>query len=333
MDTPCRIGVSEYLASQHELIRGTALEPILEPRRIQTPAGYHYPKCVAAGMFLLLSQGRMKCALGEPQVPTEITAHGIVYEVVRHGVATFFIRDEFARAVAATDLPSDFSLDDLHWPLAGMVVAFPLEFLREYLGREVCFVYAANLEAGEHHAPALAGCPAVITPKAKIGWQWYAMGDRGLESFVSSYFRGNRVNEAITNYGYTDYTLVKDQDGVEADRVATDRLSSLMLKLLVVLNTRPNLIERGSCIRPEKVKRGRVKHHALWSPNLIGWRYQPARSQESTGTHASPRMHWRRGHIRNQPHGPGRTLRRLIWLEPVLVGISVTSPKSGTVLP
>lgn len=30
--------------------------------------------------------------------------------------------------------------------------------------------------------------------------------------------------------------------------------------------------------------------------------------------------HWRRGHWRNQPHGEGRALRKLIWLMPVLVG-------------
>jgi hypothetical protein len=32
-------------------------------------------------------------------------------------------------------------------------------------------------------------------------------------------------------------------------------------------------------------------------------------------------MHWRRGHIRNQPFGMGRTQRRLLWIEPMLVGV------------
>jgi hypothetical protein len=33
-----------------------------------------------------------------------------------------------------------------------------------------------------------------------------------------------------------------------------------------------------------------------------------------------PSTHWRRGHWRNQVHGPGRMLRKLIWVMPVLVG-------------
>lgn len=37
--------------------------------------------------------------------------------------------------------------------------------------------------------------------------------------------------------------------------------------------------------------------------------------------------HWRRGHFRQQPYGPGATQRRLIWLEPTLVGSGEVKPK------
>jgi hypothetical protein len=81
----------------------------------------------------------------------------------------------------------------------------------------------------------------------------------------------------------------------------------------------PNLVEHGQCVRPQRIKRGRVKCRELWSPNLIGWRYQITTGSPA-GTHANPRMHWRRGHIRNQPFGTGRTQRRLVWIEPMLIG-------------
>ena len=244
-----------------------------------------------------------------------------MHPLIRHRVTIFFVREDFARAVAATDLPHDFTLDDLHWPLPGMVVGFPPRFMQGYVGREVCYIYAANCDAGDYHVVALAGCPTVTVPKDKISWQWYAWGGGKLESFVTSYFRGGRVDEAITNYGYTDYTEVKDVDRVEADHIATDRVSALMLKLLVVLNTQQTLVEYGTCVRPQRFKHGRVKQRELWSPNLIGWHYRPAQAVEAQGTHAKPRLHWRRGHVRNQPHGPGRTQRRLIWIEPFLVGM------------
>lgn len=34
--------------------------------------------------------------------------------------------------------------------------------------------------------------------------------------------------------------------------------------------------------------------------------------------------HWRRGHWRNQPHGPGASLRKLMWIMPTLVGSGET---------
>lgn len=256
-------GTNDCLAAHAALLRGTPLEPILEPRRFQARAGYHSTKCVSAGLFLLLGQGRVKEHLGEPPVPTEITAHGIAYQVIRHCVTVFFVAEDFARAVAATDLPHDFTLGDLHWPLPGMVVGFPPSFMQEYMGRDTCYVYAANCDAGDHHVRGLAGCPTVTVPKSKVGWQWYSWRDGNLESFVTSYFRGDRVDEAVANYGYTDYTGLKDTQGIEADRIATDRVSALMLKLLVVLNTRPSLVEYGRCERPQRLKHGRLKQREL----------------------------------------------------------------------
>ena len=36
----------------------------------------------------------------------------------------------------ATDLPDDFTLEDLHWPMPAMGVEFPARFRQEYLGRD-----------------------------------------------------------------------------------------------------------------------------------------------------------------------------------------------------
>jgi len=129
------------------------------------------------------------------------------------------------------------------------------------------------------------------------------------------------VDETIQNYSYTDYTGIKDEAGIATDKDVTDRLSALMLKLLVILNTRPQFVEAGRCVRPQKIKHGRVKHCELWSPNLIGRCYRTIRDERGGGIHASPRVHWRRGHVRSQPHGPNRSLRKSIWIEPVLVGL------------
>jgi hypothetical protein len=43
-----------------------------------------------------------------------------------------------------------------------------------------------------------------------------------------------------------------------------------------------------------------------------------------------PGLHWRRGHWRNQAHGPARALRKLIWVMPMMVGLTPgEEPESG----
>lgn len=312
--------LSEYFAEQHRMFEDTQLAALLEPRRILAPPGYHSTKCVSAGMFTLLANRILKEGAGRPQVPTEIAAHVIAYQVIRYRVPVYFVAEDFVRAVAATELPHDFTLGDLHWPMPAMVVGFSARFMQEYIGRDVCYVYYATCDAGDYSAPALPGCPTITVPKSKVGWQFYCWRDGNLESFVSSYFTGDRVDGTIQNYTYSDFTGIKDEAGIATDKEITDRLSALMLKLLVVLNTRPQLVESGRCVRPQKLKHGRVKHRELWSPNVIGRSYRTIR-EDRGGTHASPRLHWRRGFVRSQPHGPQRSLRRPVWIEPVLVGV------------
>lgn len=45
-------------------------------------------------------------------------------------------------------------------------------------------------------------------------------------------------------------------------------------------------------------------------------------------TGVSVRAHWRRGHFRNQQHGPGRQLRKLVWIMPVLVNSAAMAEDS-----
>ena len=62
---------------------------------------------------------------------------------------------------------------------------------------------------------------------------------------------------------------------------------------------------------------------------------QVEKQRQRVGASASPGAghpvtHWRRGHWRNQAHGPGRSLRKLIWLMPMLVGNNQSDePESG----
>jgi hypothetical protein len=296
--------LSDRLQLEYAGLAQTEYFSIYEPRKIYPPSGYLSFKCVAAGLWSAVCECHFKMRHGIEQIPTEISACGVAYQILNYRVPVYFVAEDFIRAVAATELPSDFVIGDLHWPMPGMVLGFPTNFMKEYMGRETCYVHAASIEANENF-----GCPAmpflqkITIPTARVGWHWYTFSaDHNLESFVGAYHSTDRVDQATTMHAYVDYTSGGDEVRRKSDQESTELVSALMLKLLVILNTRPNLVVTGTCERPVRVKHG-IERSAVWSPNVIGGKYRMLRGPVGIGTHATPRWHWRAGHLTHQRKG------------------------------
>jgi hypothetical protein len=96
-------------------------------------------------------------------------------------------------------------------------------------------------------------------------------------------------------------------------------LSGVVFRVLLGLEARPALLVSGR--RDGRHKKSGVE---LWTPNVVGRDYRVARAgvESHGGSHASPRPHWRRGHFRRQAVGAGRTERKIIWIEPILIGVA-----------
>jgi hypothetical protein len=348
-----RLTLARFLAKIYDdhLATHEAKRALFEPRRVNTPDGYHSAKCVAAGLYALLTQAKLAAQDGEV-LPTEVTGSTFSYRILEHRVPIYFVAEEFARAVAATQLPEDFTFGDLNWPQDGMVVGWPPRFLREYVGREFCYVFAANCPAGSYRPKVLEDAPVIEVPqgRSKIGWFYHAWANGRPECFVSAYLINDKLAEGITGYMYTDF-MGEEASKVQADKELTERVSALMLKLLVILNMRPSFITRGAQERPRRAKHSHRRGKSeIWSANFIGRGYRLAR--ELQGTHASPRIHIRRGHVTWQVIGPRSAdgfvpatamprnergiidwdkvapatreqflhCHKRIWLEPVLIG-------------
>jgi hypothetical protein len=204
--------VPDWLRAVYDTIVGWRLA-LLEPRKLAPPGGYHSPQCVAAGLDCILRINESKSDI--ERLPTEITAQAIVYRIINHRVPVYYVAEDFIRAVAATELPHDFTLADLHWPRPAMVIAFPVRFMREFLGRETCYVCATEFDAGDHSCRFLPFTPVITMPKAKVAFYWNACVEGRLESFVSSYWKEDRVDEIIQKYSYTDYTGADHGFGTE----------------------------------------------------------------------------------------------------------------------
>jgi len=193
---------------------------------------------------------------------------------------------------------------ELKWPLPAMVLGFPTKFMKEYTGRDICYVYAADLADGDHAPPSwlpdiFSFCPTIKCP-AKISFEFYSW-DGLAASFVTSYLKNDRLNDTVAKYGYTDYTNSPANQNAD-DKAITDRIGSLVLKLLLILNIRPAVVKAGQVVRKHKMKHGKSMGE-LWSANIIGANYKTRRQPAGDGTQASPRWHYRRGHFTHQRIG------------------------------
>lgn len=82
--------------------------------------------------------------------------------------------------------------------------------------------------------------------------------------------------------------------------------------------TEGEMLVRGRTTK-EKPGKPRAVIPDIFSPRWLGEPRPAVRYFDLGGTHASPVGHWRRGHWRQQPHGEGNKLRRLIWIKPARV--------------
>jgi len=102
------------------------------------------------------------------------------------------------------------------------------------------------------------------------------------------------------------------------DEAFLEELGVIVFGTLLALTAKPELLTPAQLVKRIPARKAESAKE-FWTPNLIGKHYQVRSALPAKGTHASPRMHWRRGHFRNQPCGPGLSERKTKWLEPMLI--------------
>jgi hypothetical protein len=100
-----------------------------------------------------------------------------------------------------------------------------------------------------------------------------------------------------------------------------DKLWLLAVTLVLIMVSEENLLEPGKMLKTVKAKTGEGPAISYWSPNFLGRVYRASGiSAREFRSGTSQRAHWKRGHIKSQPHGPKRALRKIIWIQPYRAG-------------
>lgn len=108
----------------------------------------------------------------------------------------------------------------------------------------------------------------------------------------------------------------------EQHRLFSAEIMKLAVNLVFVLTARPELVK----ILPGKTRPAKNGKAAIVRPPVLGLNYKIQGGSENVsagerdGNRSKLRLHWRRGHYRDQPFGKGKNQRKIIWIEPCIVG-------------
>lgn len=304
------------------------------PRLYKETERYHNPRRLITG--LVGTAASVNLMGGFPDSITQLT-YAALARLLDQDVPTLFIAPELLQALYLTDLPVEEDWTRIHLPYEAAVFVFPRGALKHPAGYEIEGIIYARLKKGERLSwpqTDIAGWPTVME-----------LNDRFVvATYVPSLFQAFTQNltgdimpfipqhpEQIEGYlleGVNLTNIFGDQDILrleENEKAMMNQLTALVFSILLYMLARPEEVAQGAIVRRVKPRQGNARPREFWTPNIVGFRYQKratttGETGETAGTGRSVRPHWRRGHFRMQPHGPQRSARRVIWIEPTFVG-------------
>lgn len=293
------------------------------PRRILPPNGYSNPKLYATSLA--------SCALMWDRPELTMLPHTVcaltALKQAQMGVPTYFVRSNFAQAVANTKLPMDYKLSELKWPLEAMLFVLPDDFVRTYFKANIPFLSICRANKGNYPS------------REDFGWAMKQNWE--VEKFNPIFNESDKMlihfpcyldKDLPCDYSGSwplslDLTVIKGADFVDAtvyersiapfeipptvysltpeqEKELQEKVTLFAIKLMLAFTARPHVIKTGSLQRKATVKHGKTRE-ALWNPNTVGWDYVFQRKNTSTGTGEGTRgplirTQWTPGHFTHQ---------------------------------
>lgn len=222
----------------------------------------------------------------------------------------FFLGEDFLKAIALSNFRETLDWQSMKLPYESGLFAIPRNTVKTSEGVDVAFIMYTRTKKGYYASSFVSADINVEKDKFSIliglsngGWHIVHLSALYSKGIV---LEGTEVGREFT---------------VDA-RQFNEHLTWLVFGTLLAMTARPELIEPESCVQQFLNKR-KNEPHELWKPNIIGARYRSNTVKKGGGSNITKlvRMHWRRGHFRNQACGIKWNDRQVIWLEPMLIAV------------
>ncbi|MGI8542211.1 MAG: hypothetical protein ACR2MD_01880 [Aridibacter sp.] len=249
------------------------------------------------------------------QIPknVDIQEKAVSYNIAKkNDFPIFFVSKLLLNAVMQTNV--DFEIDpiDFYLPFESFYLVMPknsIKFNNDFVAGFEIF----RTRKGEQHT---------FTGNRQI-----KCGNGGLFIKIKTLRSGEFCTSQVKNFIPSEIASNRDLSDKRPDLIPLDtsesvfisQMVSTVFNILFAMQCKPELIERG-----ERISINQKIKTQIWSPNVIGRKYQTKTDpNELKGTHSSPQTHWRRGHFRRQAFGRELSKIKTIWIEPMLINAGI----------
>ncbi len=305
------ISKEELRAAFIEQMETTEEWKILYPRIYQGAGGYGSPKRAAETYYMAIDWMTNNAAIAPAAFRAIYCATCAAKE---HAFPLFFVDAQLLSAVLNTSTPSGLLWSEMKLPFEAGVFCLPRGALRYIDGSEVNHLGWLRARKGEafrfsKHTPTINADNDAFLTYAQVLNDVGTVLFSNLNADERPYIDDSEISDLWR--GTFDLPLASGDDEF------LRQCRALVFGLLLAMDARSQLVSYGR----REGKQSKKNRREFWTPNIIGRGFKVGRqSSGEKESHASPRLHWRRGHFRAQRHGTGLQQVKTIWLEPMLVG-------------
>lgn len=295
------------------LAKDTPLYKAVAHRRYRNIPGYLDQEEVVSA-FAVGQSGALADSLSDADFHQGATLRAVSNMAEQYDMPIYAVGPEILAMAAMTTPPSAMRVSELQLPFPSVTFllpegAFPTPF-DDIRAVSICATMSDGKddfrppEPGQLYNVFICGLSREMADNESVGYcprNWYTilrsdftMGEsKDMDSVIDTTSDVIRLTEA---------------------KQVSPRLIDLVVNLICIMNTEPNLVEDERLLRKSKGS-GKKQKPELWQRR---WVEMPTRKESldtcpKTGSHASPRTHWRRGHWRRLGEG------KMIWIRPMLV--------------
>lgn len=232
-------------------------------------------------------------------------------QLAAHQIPMFFVEKELLHACLASSPPETVDWQRMKLPFEAAIFVLPKNSVFFSDGSECGHIVYGRIPAGRCFINEFN-----TFNTAKPYFMVFATSPNGytIHHLVNDLYNSTSDEIAVNNER-EPFSIRMDKDEAKISRLMMNTAINLILAMLI----RPELRETG-----KRVGYHKKQHADVFTPNTLGTRYRVSREMTraaggaSAGKVASG-VRWRRGHFREQACGTGYSLRRTIWIEPILI--------------